>query len=440
MMFAMTPARPGPRAAPRASGGCLARGIISAVLASAALMTFAAAPLRAQPAPAAAAAPPELREDAPERHVVVAGDTLWSIAGRFLKDPWRWSELWDMNKEQIRNPNRIFPGDVVVINRRAAPGQPVAQLIQGEPATLRLSPGARVEALGPKAIPAIPPQRIEPFLVRPFIVEDAQLAVAGVIIETQENRVVIGAGNVAYVRGLDEKLGRNYQVFRPSGALIDPDTKQQLGREAFHLGEARVVRFGEVATIEIVRSTQEIQLGDRLLPVPPTRFPEYIPRPPEKQVSGRIIGVYGRPNVTEVAQYDVVTLNRGAKDGLEVGHVLAMFRNPLAERAANRPTTLWGRVGPTGSDEPMASQRLPREDFDLTDPRGPVLWGRVGPTGRDGAASPAKPPTASPLRGSGLPEERYGVLMVFRTFDRVSYGIIMDTSRPVNVSDVVRNP
>ena len=425
--------------------------IISLAIAGAALVfagTAAAQPATpadaqrpAAVAPAATAAP-ELREDAPDRHVVVPGDTLWSIAGRFLKDPWRWSELWDMNKDQIRNANRIFPGDVVVINRRAAPGEPVARLIQADQVT-RLSPNVRIEPLGPKAIPAIPPQKIEPFLVRPFIVTDEEIAGAATIVETQENRVVIGAGNIAYVRGLDEKLGRNFQVFRPGAMLIDPDTKQPLGREAFYLGEVKVSRFGEVSTVEIVRSTQEIVLGDRLVPVPPSAFPEYIPRPPSRTVNGRIIGVYGRANVVEVAQYDIVTLNRGTKDGLEIGNVLAMYRNPLAERASNRPNVLWGRVGPSGNDAPLESQRLPREDLDMTNLRGEVLWGRVGPSGRGspgGANGSAKPADVLARSGKGLPEERYGVMMVFRTFDRVSYAIIMDTSRPVNVSDIVRNP
>jgi len=399
------------------------------------------APGTTKPGTAIATANPALRDDAPDRYVVVPGDTLWAISGRFLKDPWRWGELWSMNKEQIRNPHRIFPGDVVVINRRAAPGEPVAQLIQAEQ-VVRLSPNVRIEPIGPKAIPAIPPQKIEPFLVRPFIVTDEQITSAATIVETQENRVVIGAGNVAYVRGLDEKLGRNFQVFRPGPLLIDPDTKRPLGREAFYLGDAKVVRFADVSTIEIVRSTQEIVLGDRLLPIPPSGFPEYIPRPPERPVAGRIIGVYGRANVVEVAQYDVVTLNRGSKDGLEVGNVLAMHRNPLAERQSNRPTTLWGRVGPTGSDDPLRIQAIPREDFNMSDPRGSNLWGRVGPSGSDrskGSSAPTQ--VAQPRRtGEGVPEERYGVLMVFRTFDNVSYAIIMDTSRPVNVGDTVRNP
>jgi hypothetical protein len=192
-----------------------------------------------------------------------------------------------------------------------------------------------------------------------------------------------------------------------------------------------------------VRSTQEIVLGDRLVPVPPSGFPEYIPRPPSQPVSGRIMGVYGRANVVEVAQYDVVTLNRGTKDGLEVGHVLAMFRNPLAERSSNRPNVLWGRVGPSGNDAPLQSQRVPREDLDMSNLRSEVLWGRVGPAGRGtptSASTAAKPPPEGARTGRGVPEERYGVLMVFRTFERVSYAIIMDTARPVNVSDVVRNP
>lgn len=426
--------------------------IISLGLTCAAFLFASSAPALAAAQPAAKgitadsqapAAVSPLREDAPDRYVVVRGDTLWAISGRFLKDPWRWGDLWNMNKDQIRNPHLIYPGDVVVINRNARPGEAIAQLIQADRQQhqpLRLAPGVRVEALAARAVPAIPPQKIEPFLVRPFIVSDEQIASAARIIETQENRVVIGAGNVAYVRGVDEKLGRSLQLFRPGEMLVDPDTKQPLGREAFYLGEAKVVRFGEVSTVEIVRSTQEIELGDRLLPTPPSGFPEYVPRPPAQPISGKIIGVYGRPNVIEVAQYDIVTLNRGTKDGLEVGHVLALYRNPLAARSANRPSTLFGRTGPTGSDEPWAIQEIPRETLSLNNLRRQPLWGKVGPTGSDlpRGATPVIPPEKP--SATGLPEERYGVLMVFRTFDRVSYGIIMDTSRPVNVSDVVRNP
>ena len=167
--------------------------IISLAIAGASLVFASSASAQAtapgeprQPAAAATATmattatPLELREDAPDRHVVVAGDTLWSIASRFLKDPWRWGELWNMNKDQIRSPHRIFPGDIVVINRRAEPGQPAARLIQAEQVT-KLSPGIRVEAIGPRAIPAIPSQKIEPFLVRPFIVTNEQIAAAATI-------------------------------------------------------------------------------------------------------------------------------------------------------------------------------------------------------------------------------------------------------------------
>ena len=408
------------------------------------LALLSAAPPRAfaqsQQAPAAAA--PELRPDAPDRYVVVPGDTLWSISARFLKDPWRWNELWSSNREQVANPNRIFPGDVIVLNRKAAPGEPVARVVEAD-RTVKLNPSARVQAIDPAAIPAIPPHRIEPFLVKPFIVEAAQVEAAATIIETQENRVVIGSGNIAYVRGITQTMGRDFQIFRPAGVLRDPETGEALGLEALHLGDARLVRRGDVSTVEIIRSTQEIVLGDRLIAAPPTRYPEYLPRTPGKPVGGRVLGVYGRANVVEVAQYDVVTLNRGARDGLEVGHVLALFRNPLADRTNSRPQTLWGRVGPTGSDEAWAIQRQPREEFDMANPRGQALWGRVGPTGSDrpfGESGPnSKPRQDSAKPGEG-PEERYGMLMVFRTFDRVSYAIIMDTTRPVYVNDRVRNP
>jgi len=415
---------------------------IIALALSLALLPLAPPAARAQPAQTPSAEGPALRPDAPDRYVVVPGDTLWSIAGRFLKDPWRWNELWSSNKDQVSNPNRIFPGDVIVLNRKASPGEPAARVVEAD-RTVRLSPSARVQAVGPAAIPAIPPHRIEPFLVKPFIVEDAQVAAAATIIETQENRVVIGSGNIAYVRGITEAMGRDFQIFRPSGTLRDPETGEALGLEALYLGDARLVRRGDVSTIEIVRSTQEIVLGDRLLPAPPTRFPEYIPRPPAKSVGGRVLGVYGRANVVEVARYDVVTLNRGARDGLEVGHVLALSRNPLADRANSRPQTLWGRVGPTGSDAAWDIQRQPREEFDMANPRGQALWGRVGPSGSDrpfGAKGPDVRPTQDRPRPGEGPDERYGMLMVFRTFDRVSYAIIMETSRPVYVNDQVRNP
>lgn len=410
---------------------------------SLALLPAAPPQARAQSQAAPAAAAPELRPDAPDRYVVVPGDTLWSISARFLKDPWRWNELWSSNKDQVANPNRIFPGDVIVLNRKAAAGEPAARVVEVADRTVKLSPTARVQEIGRSAIPAIPPHRIEPFLVKPFIVEPAQVDAAATIIETQENRVVIGSGNIAYVRGITESMGRDFQIFRPAGVLRDPETGEALGLEALHLGDARLVRRGDVSTIEIVRSTQEIVLGDRLIAAPPVRYPEYLPRTPGKSVGGRVLGVYGRANVVEVAQYDVVTLNRGARDGLEVGHVLALYRNPLADRTNSRPQALWGRVGPTGSDEPWAIQRQPREEFDMANPRGQPLWGRVGPSGSDrpfGASGPTvKAPQEGAKPGEG-PEERYGMLMVFRTFDRVSYAIIMDTSRPVYVNDRVRNP
>jgi hypothetical protein len=397
-------------------------------------------------------APPPLKEDAPDRYVVVPGDTLWGIAGRFLNQPWRWPEIWAGNKDHIRNPHRIFPGDVIVINRSGP--TPVLEIAGTAPipaaqlATVRLSPDARVTPLAREAerlpIPAVSPARLEPFLTRPAIITQELLVRAPRILSTQENRVAIGAGNVAYVAGLHEKDGRAYQILRTGQLLFDPDTKEPLGLEAQYLGEARVLRFGEISTIEIVRSTQEIMVGDRLFVASPPEFPEYTPRAPETRIEGRIIAAYNRGSVTEVARNDIVALNRGTRDGVQVGHVLALYRSPLADQIQTRPQVLWGRVGPTGSDEPWRIQREQPFDPYLENPRTGVVWGRTGPTGSNrepGQPAEAEPPRTVPAPDlRKLPEERYGVLMVFRSFDRVSYAIILDTSRPVNLLDVVRNP
>lgn len=398
------------------------------------------------------AAPPQLKEDAPDRYVVVPGDTLWGIAGRFLSQPWRWPELWAGNKDTIRNPHRIFPGDIIVINRSGPTPQleiaGTAPVALAHLPTVRLSPDARITPLARETerlpIPAVSPARLEPFLTRPAIITQELLVRAPRILSTQENRVAIGAGNVAYVAGLHEKDGRAYQILRTGQLLVDPDTKEPLGLEAQYLGEARVLRFGDISTIEIVRSTQEIMVGDRLFVASPPEFPEYTPRAPEKRIEGRIIAAYNRGNVTEVARNDIVALNRGTRDGVQVGHVLALYRSPLAEQIQTRPQVLWGRVGPTGSDEPWRIQREHAFDPYLENPRTGVVWGRTGPTGSN--REPGQPPEAEPPRTvpapdlRKLPEERYGVLMVFRSFERVSYAIILDTSRPVNLLDVVRNP
>ena len=381
--------------------------------------------------PALAADASALREDAPDRHTVVPGDTLWSISARFLKDPWKWPEVWKMNQEQIKNPHRIYPGDIIVLDRsgkdvqlRLVDGrgqqQPAAQ---ADPAgglqTVRLSPRVRAESLRDTAIPAIPPSAIEPFLTRPLVVGPTELDTTPFILATQENRVAIGAGDVAYAEGLTKEMGLTWQIFRRGDALIDPETGEILGYLAVYLGEARVLKFGPQSTIQITKSVEEMYSGDRLLSaakVQPTF--SYVPRAPVKSVRGRILNTYG--NLGETGPAGIVALSRGAKDGLEVGHVLAIYRSQSKSRYELRASPFYGREGPTGNDRPRTYY-----EEELTPRDGPLY----DTTRR-----------VSPENIAQLPDERYGLVMVFRTFDRTAFGMVMRASRQVAVNDIITNP
>jgi hypothetical protein len=390
-------------------------------------------------APALAADASALQEGAPDQYIVVPGDTLWGISGRFLKDPWKWPELWRMNQEQLRNPHRIYPGDVIVLDRSGAELQ-LRLLRSGEPAavaaataapaaagappvaardTVKLSPRVRAEPLADKAIPAIPPSVIEPFLSRPLVVGQDELDSAPIVLANQENRVAIGAGNVAYAEGLGYDKGDLWQVFRRGDALIDPETNEILGYQATYLGEARVIRRGDPATIEITKSAQEIYAGDRLLPAAkenPTF--SYVPRAPWKPVRGRIMSTYA--SLGETGPLGIVALSKGSKDGLEVGHVLAIHRSQSTLSYGARMAPLYGAQGLTVDDSPRSYYRE-----EIT-PRDAPLYERGRRITVEEAAK--------------LPDERFGLVMVFRTFDRAAFGLVMQASRPVAVNDLVTNP
>lgn len=365
--------------------------------------------------PAAAADASAVKDDAPDRYTVVKGDTLWGISGRFLKDPWKWPDLWKMNQEQIKNPNRIYPGDVVVLDRTDREAQ--LRLIQSN--TVKLSPRTRVEARADNAVPTISPAIVGPFLSRPLVVGQDELDSAPTITAPQENRVATGAGDLVYAGGLKKDMGLIWQVFRRGDALIDPDSGQVLGYVATYLGEARVVKFGEQSTLEITRSVEEIYAGDRLLPAgkeQPTF--SYVPRAPGKSVRGRVISTYS--GLRETGTSGIVALSKGSKDGLEVGHVLAIYRSQSGSRYEMRSSPMYGREGLTVSNAPRAYYAE-------------QLNTRNGPMYSQGQR-------VSPEETANLPDERYGLVMIFRTFDRAAFGLIMQASRPVALNDVVTNP
>jgi len=400
----------------------MGKSIISLILLLTPAWALAQAPAKppakatAQTRAQAPAQGPLIKDNAPDRYVVVEGDTLWSISGRFLQNPWQWPEIWKMNQEQIRNPHRIYPGDVIVLDRTAQEAR--LRLVKLE--TVKRQPQVRIEPLAPKPVPTIPPAVIEPFLSKPLVVGQAELDAAPRISATQENRVAIGAGNIFYASGITQDQGVNWQVFRRGDPLVDSETKELLGYVAVYLGEARVLKFAEESTVELTKSSQEVYIGDRLVPAA-KEAPNfgYVPRAPQQSLRGRIVSAYG--SLGEAGPLSIVTLSKGRSDGLEVGHVLAIYRSQSTARYEMRTSPLFGLQGPTGSDRPVvyhSEQLVPRDGS---------LFGR----------------TTTPITGAEiakLPDERYGLVMVFRTFDRASFAIVMQASRPVALNDLVTNP
>ncbi len=363
---------------------------------------------------AVAATSADMRDGAPDRYTVQKGDTLWGISGRYLKEPWRWPELWKMNQEQLKNPHLIYPGDVIVLDRSS--GEARLSLVQLN--TTKLEPRVRSEPSTLSAVPSILPSVIEPFMSKPLVVGEDELEKAPKIVATADGRVTLGPGDRAFVHGLAKDKGDLWQIFRRGDPLVDPDNNQILGYEATYLGEARVSQHGNVATIEIVRSVQEIFRDDRLLPLgKQTPVFAYVPQPPNKPVKGRIISAYG--GLQETGPLSIVTLSKGSRDGLQVGTVLAIERSQTSARYSQRTAPLFGRSGLSGSDAPRTyySETIP--------PRATLTERGEAITNQDIAQ---------------LPDQRYGLVMVFRTFDRASYALVMEASRPVAVSDYVTNP
>jgi hypothetical protein len=320
--------------------------------------------------------PLALKPDAPDRYTVVRGDTLWSIAQRYTDSPWRWSELWNLNKDEIKNPHRIYPGNVIVLDRARG------QLAVSD--TVKLSPKVRAESTARVAIPSIPASAIEPFLVRPLVIEPDGLDKAPSIVGTEDSRVILEAGNKAFVRGMGDSKESTWFVYRRGPALVDPDTNTTLGYEAIYLGTARVIRAGEPAVVQLTSVTQEVGVGDKLVPAGKPEVPSYAPHAPGMSVQGRIVSLYGGgAQLGEAGGQSVIAVNRGRSQGMEVGHVIALHR-----------------------------------------PGATVIE-------RKGDA------TSAPLT---LPNERYGLAFVFRVFDRVSYALVMNVSKPVNAKDIVQNP
>ena len=338
-----------------------------------------------EPEPAPPPPPPVFKPDYPDRYVVVKGDTLWDIASRFLNDPWLWPQVWQINPK-IRNPHLIYPGDVIVLYY--VDGKPYLTLegVAGvvppkEIETVKLSPQIRYDSLE-KAIDTIPRAAIGPFLYRPRVVSKEEIDDAPYIVSSYEEHLISGTGNRVYAKKVTNDQIAQYGVIRPGEVYRDPDTNEVLGYEVIRVAAARVVRAGDPTTLTLVDAKREVLNGDLLLPSEESELDfTFFPQPPRNAITGKIISVFD--GVSQIGQYNVVVLNRGKRDGLVPGHVLAIYQ---------------------------AGKKVP-------DPQGAASTDWVT-----------------------LPDERAGVLMVFRTYEKVSYALVMRATRAIHLYDRVTNP
>ncbi|TDK65883.1 LysM peptidoglycan-binding domain-containing protein [Sapientia aquatica] len=325
--------------------------------------------------------------NAPDQHLVVKGDTLWGISSMFLEHAWCWPQVWGMNREEIKNPHWIYPGQIVYLDRTAGRlrlGQPGTSGTgnQGGLPTVRLSPQIRSGSVEAGAIGSIPANLIEPFLSQPLVLEENELVNTPRIVATQENHVNIAKLERAYALG-DLHDESNFQVYRPSVALKDPTTKAIIGYESAYVGTVKLVRQGklpnEAHAFVVTNTKEEMTVGDRLLPVPNQEANNYVPHPPVSAVEGQVVSVYG--GVKQAGQNQTISINLGAENGIDVGTVLQLYR--LGKIIQDK----------TGNKELIK-----------------------------------------------LPDEKYGTLFVYRVFKHVSYGLIMQVTDAAEVGDIVKKP
>ncbi len=327
-----------------------------------------------------------LKDGHPDKYTVKNGDTLWDISNVFMATPWRWPEIWQVNP-QIMNPHLIYPGDTVYL--RFVNGRPQLHVTRGaDGRTMKLSPNKRIEPLA-EAIPSIPLDEIASFLSESRVVEEDDLDDIPHVLAGGENRLIVGAGDRLYARGMFNEGVNVYGVYRPGDAYRDPESGDILGYSAQDIGAVKMVATkpideddlddGYVGTFSVIRTNQEIRVEDRLLPSEEREVDSiFYPSPSESNINGVLMSVEG--GVSQIGTLDVVSINRGLRDGLDVGNVLAIYK------------------------------------------RGGTVRDRLG---------------GGTLE---LPDERAGLLIVFRSFEKMSFGLVLEATRPLSVNDKVKNP
>ena len=364
------------------------------------------------------AEPPAVKADHPDSYTVVKGDTLWDIAGRFLEKPWRWPEIWEVNP-QISNPHLIYPGDVISLMYRD--GRPTLTVDRqgGGPRYVKLSPEARAYPHD-QAIPAIPIEAIRPFLSQPLVVAEDEMSGWPYVVSSFDQHLIAGPGNKVYVRGLPEDHGERFSIYRRGPAYVLPDdinaarrtlttnTKysdnvpkgEVLGYQAIYVGDVTIRRSGDPASGIITSAEREVLVGDRLVTQNDTAGTgDLIPKTPDGPVDGRVLSVID--GVSNIGNFQVVVLSVGTEQGITTGNVLGIYQ-----------------TGKIVRDKVVAEQRAEEINAPWLD-----YFGQID----------SEPELVE------LPPEYAGVVMVFRTFDRVSYALVMETERAIHVYDTVGN-
>lgn len=328
----------------------------------------------------------------PQTYIVQKGDTLWDISSVFLRDPWHWPEIWFKNP-QVENPHLIYPGDElaiiyiggerrVQIVRRGEDGQILSIGGTSGMKVVKLSPRVRTHAID-ASIPSIPIDSIRHLLSRPLIIEKEELDNSAYVISSVDAHLINSVNDRLYVRKLDTNSGNGrYQIFRPNKPLYDPTTDELLGYEAIYVGETKLLLGGDPATVQVTKSVREILRNDRVLPIDNTNFErDFFPKPPGTQVRGEVLSLLDA--ISMLGQYQTLAINLGSRDGIETGNLLVVKRV--------------GAVIP---------------DFEEEDPNFKVK----------------------------LPNERIGLVMIIRSFEKMSYALVMEASRPIVVTDYVESP
>ena len=342
----------------------------------------------------------QFNPDYPSQYTVVNGDTLWDIASKFLKDPWYWPEIWYRNP-QVENPHLIYPGDILTLIY--VNGRPQIQVTRAGDVirkdtsdmtpdglkVVKLSPNIRRQSLD-SAIPVIPGDAIRQFLTKPRVVTLDEWDQAPYIVGSDEAHLVLSAENKIYIRGELDKERIRYSVFRKGEVLKDPKTRKILGYEVVYAGQARISNYGNPSTGDLISTSREVLIGDRLLPSDKSSIEQlYYPKLPETAVEGQIISLFDA--IARIAKYQVAVVNLGREHGLESGHLLATYQK-----------------GELARDRFLGNKKLKRGEENKLMVQ--------------------------------LPDERSGLMMIFKTFGKVSYGLIIESTRVISKHDVVSKP